>query len=64
MSGILSLDALLREMKPQLSENEYVFCSVQSVNAEMINRLKPICTFHFQFADFKIAFANSGTNDL
>ena len=45
MSGILSLDALLTEMEPQLSENEYVFCSVQSVNTEMIDRLKSIGTF-------------------
>ena len=45
MSGILSLDALLKEMEPQLSENAYIFCSVQSFNTEIIDKLKPIGIF-------------------
>jgi hypothetical protein len=40
MSGIKDLDVLLKSMKPELIEGEYVFCTVQS-----LGDLKPLMTF-------------------
>ncbi len=45
MNGILELDALLKNMHPHLSDEEYVFCTIQSSNIDSINSLNPICTF-------------------
>lgn len=45
MSGILELDVLLKNMHPHLSDEEYVFCTIQSSNIESIRTLNPICTF-------------------
>ena len=46
MSGIKELDVLLKEMHPKLSDREYVFCTFQSVKADFVSDLNPICTFH------------------
>ena len=45
MSGITDLKTLLREMHPDLSDAEYVFCTIESISFSAINELDPICTF-------------------
>lgn len=45
MNGISKLEVLLKNMHPEMSENEYVFCSVQSLSFEAASKLNPICTF-------------------
>ena len=45
MDGILDLESLLKNIQPEMSEKEYVFCSVPSVNSDLIYRLNPIGTF-------------------
>ena len=44
MSGIIELSTLLSNMHPELSELEYVFCTVQS-NIASISQLEPLCIF-------------------
>jgi len=45
MSGIIELDALLKNMHPHLSGREYVFCTIPSSDIDYITSLNPICTF-------------------
>lgn len=45
MNGITELDALLKNMHPHLSGEEYVFCTIQSLAIDTISSLNPICTF-------------------
>ena len=45
MNGITELDALLKNMHPHLSDEEYVFCTIQSLAVDTISSLNPICTF-------------------
>lgn len=43
-TGILQIDDLLASMKPVLSSEEYVFCTVEGGLSDHLN-LKPIATF-------------------
>jgi hypothetical protein len=45
MNGITELDKLLKNMHPNLSDKEYVFCTIQSSDDKYISSLNPICTF-------------------
>jgi hypothetical protein len=45
MSGIVKLDELLKNMRPVISEEEYVFCTVKSFILDDVEKLNPICTF-------------------
>jgi len=45
MSGIKELGVLLREMRPKLSDREYVFCTIQTVKRDFLSDLNPISTF-------------------
>ena len=45
MSGIKDIDSLLKYMQPELSEREYVFCSIQKPAFDLVNKLVPICIF-------------------
>lgn len=45
MSGITDLDVLLQNMEPQIREGEFVFCTVESKDYELVARLKPIASF-------------------
>jgi len=45
MSGITDLDVLLQNMEPQIREGEFVFCTVESKDYELVARLKPIACF-------------------
>lgn len=45
MSGIKALDVLLKNMNPKLSDEEYVFCTIQTVKDNFVSELNPICTF-------------------
>jgi len=45
MNGILKLEALLKNIHPEMSENDYVFCTVQSLSLEAASKLNPVCTF-------------------
>lgn len=44
MSGIVELSELLKSMNPELSKEEYVFCTLQSDN-NSLGHLEPLCTF-------------------
>lgn len=44
MSGIMNLDILLKEMEPVLSEEEYVYCSLDKKLGPEIIELEPLCT--------------------
>ena len=43
MSGEIELSNLIRGMKPQLQEGEYVFCSVP--NYQVLVDIEPVCIF-------------------
>jgi len=43
MSGEIDLQKLLRTMKPQLNEGEYVFCSLDSFKSAIV--FYPLCVF-------------------
>jgi len=43
MSGETDLQKLLQGMKPKLNENEFVFCTLDSIQAA--NALNPLCVF-------------------
>jgi len=45
MSGIKDLNTLLKHLRPELSESEYVFCSIQAPKLDLFYKLNPICTF-------------------
>ena len=45
MNGILELEELLKNIHPEMSENDYVFCTVQSLSFEAASKLNPVCTF-------------------
>jgi len=45
MSGVIKLKTLLRDMQPDLSEVEYVFCTTESMKFSAIDELDPIATF-------------------
>jgi len=45
MTGVIELDALLKNMHPYLSDKEYVFCTVSSFDIDEIISLNPIATF-------------------
>ncbi len=45
MSGITDLDVLLQKMDPQIREGEFVYCTVESKDYELVARLKPIASF-------------------
>jgi len=45
MTGVIELDALLKNMHPYLSDKEYVFCTVSSFDIDYISSLNPIATF-------------------
>jgi hypothetical protein len=45
MNGILELEVLIKNMHPEMSENEYVFCTAQSLSFEAACKLNPICAF-------------------
>lgn len=45
MSGVIDLHTLLKDMHPDLSDIEYVFCTVESLRLDSINELDPVCTF-------------------
>ena len=45
MTGIMNLQNLLKDMSPQLSEEEFVFCSLKDVTDDELVRLKPLCFF-------------------
>ncbi len=45
MSGVLELNTLLKDMHPDLSNIEYVFCTTESISLGSINELDPVCTF-------------------
>jgi hypothetical protein len=45
MSGIIELNDLLKNMRPELSDDEYVFCTIESAKLDAIMHLNPICTF-------------------
>lgn len=44
MSGITELDKLLKSMKPELLESDFVFCTVPGALAEYVS-LNPVATF-------------------
>lgn len=46
MSGETDLGRLIREMKPELHEGEYVFCSVSEVRLSV--DIEPLCLFQEQ----------------
>jgi len=45
MSGVIELKTLLKDMHPDLSDIEYVFCTVESISFGAISELEPVCTF-------------------
>lgn len=45
MSGITDLEVLLQNMEPQIREGEFVFCTVESKDYELVAKLKPIASF-------------------
>ena len=45
MNGISELRLLLKNMQPNLSDKEYVFCTVHSFDPDSIINLNPLCTF-------------------
>ncbi len=45
MTDILELDVLLKNMRPHLSDEEYVFCTISLLNLDSVINLNPICTF-------------------
>ncbi|WP_028022594.1 ACT domain-containing protein [Enterovibrio calviensis] len=44
MAGIVELDALLASMRPELLDDEYVFCTVSGLLSEYVS-LDPLATF-------------------
>jgi hypothetical protein len=44
LSGIIDLSTLLSNMQPELSDLDYVYCTVQSDIASIV-KLEPLCTF-------------------
>jgi hypothetical protein len=44
MSGETNLDVLLRSMKPELQEGEFVFCTVSPERVQALN-VDPVCQF-------------------
>ena len=45
MSGIIEIERLLAEMRPELQEEVFVYCVAPFAEAERCYRLQPLATF-------------------
>lgn len=45
MNGIVNLETLLENIRPLMSKEEFVFCSVPGASYGDFNELQPICSF-------------------
>ena len=45
MTGMVNLANLLESLRPQLSKEEFVFCSLTDVTDDIIMQLKPLCFY-------------------
>lgn len=45
MTGITDIKVLLRDMKPELTDGEYHFCTVADATLQQVAALDPLCTY-------------------
>jgi len=45
MSGITDLDTLLKNMEPKLRDGDYVFCTLKTLEYDLIPEIKPLALF-------------------